>query len=266
MLGIPPDSSRRQVVAAFKKAALAHHPDKNAVGDRDDATARFREAKTAYDVLMADFDRPWQRTSKTTDPKSSYSSASNASAAPPRRGPMGPPRPPAPEPPSSKVRAAAFASFRPSTSTTQDKSSEQQQQQQPSPTNPVNRPTSAQSSRSTTSTSSRSTPRSGSDHSSSSSTQPIWRTHANLWGQPCGGCRECRREAAVPSETVRLSSSSSSIFLSVPWQVLTHVLFRTKCTARSVHPSIGSPPTLAYTNPSCTCTLSSNYVYANTRR
>lgn len=202
VLGVPPDSSRRQVVAAFKKAALAHHPDKNAVDDRDEATARFREAKAAYDVLMADFDRPWpssRATAKTADPKSSYSSASGASA---RRGPMGPPRPPAPEPPSSKVQAAAFASFRPSTSTTRDRSSEQQQQQQqPRPTNPTNTTTSTQPRSHIKTTSSRSTPRSGSDDSSSS-TQPIWRTHSNLWGQPCGGCRECRREAAVPSETV----------------------------------------------------------------
>ena len=48
-LGIGSDASPEDVKAAYRRAAMAHHPDRNP-GD-EEAAARFRAVQEAYDVL-----------------------------------------------------------------------------------------------------------------------------------------------------------------------------------------------------------------------
>ena len=43
-------ASEDELKKAFKKAAMKHHPDRNR-GNEEEATARFKDAKDAFDVL-----------------------------------------------------------------------------------------------------------------------------------------------------------------------------------------------------------------------
>lgn len=49
-LGVPPDATREQVRAAFRKLAAQHHPDR-ADGD----TAKFIAINAAHDAMMNKF-------------------------------------------------------------------------------------------------------------------------------------------------------------------------------------------------------------------
>lgn len=49
VLGVHRGSSRDEIKAAFRKAALAHHPD---VDKSPQAAARFTQVKAAADVLL----------------------------------------------------------------------------------------------------------------------------------------------------------------------------------------------------------------------
>lgn len=53
ILGIPRNSSQKQIKDAYYKLAMKHHPDKN----QGIHTERFREIKEAYDVLSNDSNR-----------------------------------------------------------------------------------------------------------------------------------------------------------------------------------------------------------------
>jgi curved DNA-binding protein CbpA len=216
VLGVAPGSSRRQVVAAFKAAALAHHPDKNTAHDRDEATARFRDAKSAYDVLIADLDKARDHANASTAAAARSSSTPSSSVPPPAASPrrwQGPMMGPAPPPPSTKVRESAFASFRPERQ--QSSSAHPSHKQPPAPsTRPSGHrggvgastssyaPSRGGSSKSgTRSTGSQRHEATASSSSSSSSSSQGWRGDLHRWGQPCGGCAECRRAASVPTET-----------------------------------------------------------------
>ena len=52
VLDVPRDASAGQIKKAYRKLALANHPDRNQ-GD-EEATARFKEAAEAFDVLSND--------------------------------------------------------------------------------------------------------------------------------------------------------------------------------------------------------------------
>ena len=54
VLGLPPDASREEVKVAFRRAALASHPD---VDRSPQAAARFADIKAAADVLLKDVRR-----------------------------------------------------------------------------------------------------------------------------------------------------------------------------------------------------------------
>ena len=49
VLGVPRSASDDEIKKAYRKLAMKHHPDRNK--DRQDAEARFKEAKEAYEVL-----------------------------------------------------------------------------------------------------------------------------------------------------------------------------------------------------------------------
>ncbi|KAF5337926.1 hypothetical protein D9758_013103 [Tetrapyrgos nigripes] len=51
VLGVRHDASREEIKAAYKKLALAWHPDRH-MEDKNQATARFIEIKNAYIILM----------------------------------------------------------------------------------------------------------------------------------------------------------------------------------------------------------------------
>ena len=52
VLDVPRDASPDQIKKAYRKLALANHPDRNP-GD-EDATVRFKEAAEAFEVLSDD--------------------------------------------------------------------------------------------------------------------------------------------------------------------------------------------------------------------
>lgn len=54
VLGISPVASLDDIKAAYRKAARLYHPDRNPSAD---ASARFREAQTAYELLGDDAKR-----------------------------------------------------------------------------------------------------------------------------------------------------------------------------------------------------------------
>ncbi len=68
VLGVDRFATDAEIVRAFRRLALLHHPDRNA-GSRDSA-ARFREVKTAYDSLRAR-PRARERVAPTPEPPSS---------------------------------------------------------------------------------------------------------------------------------------------------------------------------------------------------
>lgn len=53
MLGVPRNSSTKQIKDAYFKLAMQHHPDKN----QGVLTQRFREIKEAYDILSNESSR-----------------------------------------------------------------------------------------------------------------------------------------------------------------------------------------------------------------
>ncbi|KAJ4366728.1 DnaJ-like protein xdj1 [Ascochyta clinopodiicola] len=54
VLGISNSASKVEIKKAYHKAALAHHPDKVAVEEREEAEVRFKSAKQAYEILSDD--------------------------------------------------------------------------------------------------------------------------------------------------------------------------------------------------------------------
>ena len=56
VLGLPPNASREEVKAAFRRAALATHPD---VDPSPRAAARFADIKLAADVLLKGVSEWW---------------------------------------------------------------------------------------------------------------------------------------------------------------------------------------------------------------
>lgn len=54
ILGIPKDASQADIRKAYRKAALAHHPDKVAEDQREEAETRFKAASQAYEILYDD--------------------------------------------------------------------------------------------------------------------------------------------------------------------------------------------------------------------
>ena len=51
VLGIEEDAEDNQIKKAYRKLALKYHPDKNQ-GNEEEASKKFREVQSAYDVLM----------------------------------------------------------------------------------------------------------------------------------------------------------------------------------------------------------------------
>ena len=54
VLGISSSASKAEIKKAYHKAALAHHPDKVAEDQREEAEVRFKAAKQAYEILNDD--------------------------------------------------------------------------------------------------------------------------------------------------------------------------------------------------------------------
>ncbi|KAF2475078.1 DnaJ-domain-containing protein [Lindgomyces ingoldianus] len=54
VLGITSGASKAEIKKAYHKAALSHHPDKVAEGERVEAEVRFKAAKQAYEILYDD--------------------------------------------------------------------------------------------------------------------------------------------------------------------------------------------------------------------
>ncbi|KAF1349337.1 DnaJ-domain-containing protein [Lizonia empirigonia] len=54
VLGISNSASKVEIKKAYHKAALAHHPDKVAIEEREEAEIRFKSAKQAYEILSDD--------------------------------------------------------------------------------------------------------------------------------------------------------------------------------------------------------------------
>lgn len=54
VLGVPRDASAAQIKRAYRKLAVAEHPDKAAAGGEKDAAARFAEVARAYEILSDD--------------------------------------------------------------------------------------------------------------------------------------------------------------------------------------------------------------------
>ncbi|KIW71236.1 hypothetical protein PV04_03424 [Phialophora macrospora] len=54
ILGVPKDASQADIRKAYRKAALAHHPDKVPPEEREAAEARFKAASQAYEILYDD--------------------------------------------------------------------------------------------------------------------------------------------------------------------------------------------------------------------
>ncbi|EXJ62801.1 hypothetical protein A1O7_03241 [Cladophialophora yegresii CBS 114405] len=54
ILGVPRDASQADIRKAYRKAALAHHPDKVPPEQREEAETRFKAASQAYEILYDD--------------------------------------------------------------------------------------------------------------------------------------------------------------------------------------------------------------------
>jgi len=54
ILGVEKDASQADIRKAYRKAALAHHPDKVAPEEREEAEVRFKAASQAYEILYDD--------------------------------------------------------------------------------------------------------------------------------------------------------------------------------------------------------------------
>ena len=80
-LGISPNSSEREIKKAYRRLALATHPDKVAPAHREAATMQFREIHEAYEEALEEAScRPssfYSSSSSSSSPSPSYSSYSN---------------------------------------------------------------------------------------------------------------------------------------------------------------------------------------------
>ena len=54
VLGINSSATKAEIKKAYHKAALAHHPDKVAAEEREEAEIRFKASKQAYEILSDD--------------------------------------------------------------------------------------------------------------------------------------------------------------------------------------------------------------------
>lgn len=54
ILGVEKDASQADIRKAYRKAALAHHPDKVPPEEREESEARFKAASQAYEILYDD--------------------------------------------------------------------------------------------------------------------------------------------------------------------------------------------------------------------
>merc|ERR1711939_1074917 len=54
ILGVPKDASQADIRKAYRKQALANHPDKVPPEEREEAEARFKAASQAYEILYDD--------------------------------------------------------------------------------------------------------------------------------------------------------------------------------------------------------------------
>jgi len=76
ILGIPRNSSQKQIKDAYYRLAMKHHPDKN----QGTLTQRFREIKEAYDVLSNDSSRMKYDSGSSNNDKSTSSNWSSNSS------------------------------------------------------------------------------------------------------------------------------------------------------------------------------------------
>mmetsp|Transcript_34121 Transcript_34121/g.89585 ORF Transcript_34121/g.89585 Transcript_34121/m.89585 type:complete len:215 (+) Transcript_34121:264-908(+) len=181
ILGLPPAPTRRQLGKAFRRAALASHPDKvpRSAGTAAAAAAAdtFRRVKLAYDTLLAGLGEGG------TDGSAGGTAASEGglSGGRPQRGPFGP----RPRPPSAATMAQAYASFRRRPSPSRDAGPNSQPRKRKRTYDPgasaVDRPDRAKPSRP--------------------------KRHDDRWGRPCGGCAECLKAASVPRDTVKKNAA-----------------------------------------------------------
>ena len=52
VLGVSPDADEAGIRAAYKRAALKHHPDKATTEGPEASVERFQEVQRAYEVLI----------------------------------------------------------------------------------------------------------------------------------------------------------------------------------------------------------------------
>ena len=75
ILNIPSNSTKQEIIKAFRELAKKYHPDKNSSANASD---KFREVFEAYEVLKneekrKDYDRYWNLKYKSNDTSSQHS-------------------------------------------------------------------------------------------------------------------------------------------------------------------------------------------------
>src|SRR5690349_21192332 len=77
ILGVPKNASEEEIKKAYRKLAMKYHPDRNQGDSANDAEARFKEAKEAYEMLS------------DAEKRSAYDQFGHAGVDPNMRGGMG---------------------------------------------------------------------------------------------------------------------------------------------------------------------------------
>lgn len=180
----PASIPAKKIKQAYKRAALACHPDKNP--DDADAGAVFLTVKSAYDELLGAVGKPAQ-------PRGARPSGAGYQAWQEQARS------------NSATMSAAFASFRPKT--------EQKDASKDPVTKHKRESAASRKPAAATGSTSRSKPkraeisRSGGHRQSGCGGAPRTAPRARpwgvspAWGAACGTCADCRAEAAVPSST-----------------------------------------------------------------
>eukprot|EP00041_Stephanoeca_diplocostata_P001001 m.18409 g.18409 ORF g.18409 m.18409 type:complete len:231 (-) comp11455_c0_seq1:520-1212(-) len=182
ILGVTSLASRKEITAAYKKAALRFHPDKNR-GDEANAVAKFQEIKTAHECLLRTLGTQVEDRQENTHRRG-------------RRyhGPAAPPRTTTHHRShaqySDPVTTTAFSSFRkPSDATSTS-----------APTTPQGGCTSRTRITATAATRCHGNNSGASEHAYSAPS--YWASRMSpRWGAPCGGCSECQTDSRPSSAT-----------------------------------------------------------------